>query len=511
MKKLLSLCLMILFLSTLIISCTSTDTSSKAQSEPKIQTVNLPKIIINSTQNGGSNDFVSTPVAKHVKEAQMSWHDYSNKDAPDPWYEVCTISAEDEEGNALLDKVAGQVKVRGNWTTNYSKKSLRIKFDKKQTMLGLNEGQKFKNWVLLACWKDASLLRDAVALKMFNTMFPEYYSSDSKLVEVYINNTYWGVYLLAEQQETKEGRVGITEPEKNYKGTDIGYLIEMDTYCVNEVENEQLWIDYIGAVKDYNGSSLSKKSLQSGYTIKSDIYDAAQKNFIQDYMNKLWKICYEAAYNNKYYRFDENYNLAEFTPEGKTDDEKAKNCISQIIDIKSLADMYIYNEIVCDPDLYLTSFFMDIDFGKDGDKLLRFEAPWDFDSTLGNKRHCADAKGMFAGVKGYDVNYSDFGHGNPWMFIFINSDWFKQLVKEEWEEARKTNPARIADDLIESYEAYPVSFENNRITWGNPSDDNELCPASKKAAKESQEAAASYLKNWINTRIKEVDSIINKL
>ena len=232
---------------------------------------------------------------------------------------------------------------------------------------------------------------------------------------------------------------------------------------------------------------------------------------IQDYMNKLWKICYETVYNNKYYRFDENYNLAEFTPDGKTDDEKAKNCISQIIDIKSLADMYIYNEIVCDPDLYLTSFFMDIDFGKDGDKLLRFEAPWDFDSTMGNKRHCADAKGMFAGVKGYDVNYSDFGHGNPWMFIFIQSNWFKQLVKEEWEKAKKTNPAQIADDLIDSYSAYPVSFENNRITWGNPSDDNELCPASKKAAKESQEAAASYLKNWINTRIKEVDSIINKL
>ena len=102
-------------------------------------------------------------------------------------------------------------------------------------MLGLNNGEKFKNWVLLACFKDASLLRDATALKLYKTMFPEYYASDSKLVEVFVNDVYWGVYLLAEQQETKSGRIEITEAEKNYEGTDIGYLIEFDSYSYTEV------------------------------------------------------------------------------------------------------------------------------------------------------------------------------------------------------------------------------------------------------------------------------------
>ena len=109
---------------------------------------------------------------------------------------------------------------------------------------------------------------------------------------------------------------------------------------------------------------------------------------------------------------EEDYELEEFEPEGKTDDEKCQSCISKIIDLKSLADMYIFNEIVCDPDIYLTSFFMDVDFGTGGDKLLRFEAPWDFDSTMGNKRHCADGQGMFAGVTGYEVNYERTGTGN---------------------------------------------------------------------------------------------------
>ena len=66
----------------------------------------------------------------------------------------------------------GKVKVRGNWTTNYPKKSLRIKFDKKQKMFGLNSDGEFKNWVLLAAWKDSSFLRDAVGLKLYHKLFP---------------------------------------------------------------------------------------------------------------------------------------------------------------------------------------------------------------------------------------------------------------------------------------------------------------------------------------------------
>ena len=467
----------------------------------------LPRIIIQSTQNGGSNDFVTEPVAKHVKEAQKSWFDYSKANLPDPWYEACAISTQDEQGETLLDYAEGQVKVRGNWTTNYDKKSLRIKFDKKQNMLNLHNGEKYKNWVLLACWKDSSLLRDAVAFKMYKTMFPEYYVSEGKLVDVYINNEYWGVYLLAEQQETKKGRVAITEPDKDYKGTDIGYFIELDSYSYTEAENERFEINYIGKITDYYGEAIARRFLQSGYTIKSDVYDSAQKSFIQNYMNNLWKICYNAVYKKKYYRFKENYTLEKYKPAGKTDDEKCKNCISQIIDLKSLADMYIYNEIVCDPDIYLTSFFMDIDFGQDGDKLLRFEAPWDFDSTMGNKCHCANARGMFAGAVGYEVNYEQRGTGNPWMFIFIKQNWFRELVKSEWENIKVANPEKAAIDLIDSYSVYSQSFEFNRERWGNPGEDWELCEASQSAAQTSWNASAEYLKSWLTKRFEAVDQL----
>ena len=483
----------------------------------------FPLIKIVSTENGGDNAFIKEPIAHHVKEAQQSWGDFSNADVPDPYYEVCTIAVDD--GDAL----PGQVKVRGNWTTSYAKKSLRIKFDKKQNMCGLHNGEKFKSWVLLAVWKDASFLRDATALKMFKDLFgDEYYSSDSKLVEVEVNGEYLGVYLLAEQQQTNKNRVNITEPEENSAETKIGYLIEFDQYYTSEIENERFEINYGGKLKDYAGREIAADDIQKGYTIKSDIYSADQKDFIMKYMNRLWTLCYNAVYNKRYFRFTSEYTLEEYTPEGANDDEKCKNCISEVIDVKSLANMYIYNELVCDPDLYLTSFFMDVDFADGKDHKLRFEAPWDFDSTMGNKsfaiadisneipekKNMSTINELYAGNAQTDVNCKDERiHVNPWMVIFINQTWFKKLVKAQWAEIDANAVLTGLQGFIDHYSAgtYSAVFDYTRELWDDPSSNSELCEASRKAAATSQAVSAGYLKEWLTARFGAVDKIIKGL
>ncbi len=468
----------------------------------------FPLIKITSTENGGTNYFVTEPIAHHVKDSAHDWEDAAYLESiPDPWYEVCDISVD----NGAVMK--GQVKVRGNWTTSYDKKSLRIKFEKKQNLCNIHQdGSAFKNWVLLAVWKDASFLRDAAGFYLYKEMFSDYYASDCKLVEVEVNGEYMGVYLLAEQQEVKPGRIDITETDKA-DGTDIGYFIEFDSYYYSEVENERFEINYGGEIKDYNGKVL--KDVQKGYTIKSDINNAAQKEFIMKYMNRLWRICYEAVYNKKYYKFTDDLTLAAYTPEGDTDDKKCENCISEIIDVKSLADMYIFNELVCDPDIYLTSFLMDVDFGEGADRKLRFEAPWDFDSTMGNKRHCADAQGMFAGSVQKDVNFkegSDY-NANPWMVIFIKQGWFQKLVKDEWAAC---NPETVCAGLTSYIGAmsdtdYEEVFNYTRNKWGTAVDNDELCSESKTATATSQKASAEYLKTWLTDRFTAVGSIIEGL
>jgi spore coat protein CotH len=85
---------------------------------------------------------------------------------PEPYYEACKITLTDTDNTVLLSGIDAQVKARGNWTTTYDKKALKIKFTQKQNMLGLNDGAQMKNWLLLAEYKDASMLRNKTALSI---------------------------------------------------------------------------------------------------------------------------------------------------------------------------------------------------------------------------------------------------------------------------------------------------------------------------------------------------------
>ena len=180
---------------------------------------------------------------------------------------------------------------------------------------------------------------------------------------------------------------------------------------------------------------------------------------------------------------------------------------------------------------------MDIDFGEGKDHKLRFEAPWDFDSTLGNKRFNIPDVGkynndcynggiteMFAGKAQSRLNgtgvkngggASGATHANPWMVMFVNQPWFKELVKDRWNNhINKTALKAELSSFIDanSSSQYEQVFNYTRQIWGNPGDKiDELCAASKAAALDSQAASAEYFKNWLTARIDAVDNIINNI
>ena len=80
------------------------------------------------------------------------------------------------------------------------------------------------------------MLRNKTAFQLADELLGKdgYYTADSEFVEVRINGEYRGVYLLTEQQQIGKGRIDINEPEKDYTGSDIGYLLEYDGYYNNE-------------------------------------------------------------------------------------------------------------------------------------------------------------------------------------------------------------------------------------------------------------------------------------
>ncbi len=466
----------------------------------EIRTVNTDKNAI---------DFVTKPVAEHVSEQIATWTP-NYEMPPSPYYETCNITLTDTDKNVLLNSVEAQVKVRGNWTTTYDKKALRIKFTEKQNMLGLNDGAEMKNWTLLAEYKDASILRNKTALSIANEILAEdgLYCSDAEFVEVYINGNYWGVYLLAEHQQINNDRINITEAEKDYTGTDIGYFLELDGYYYIENELNQFHVDYCDNAElipfDGNGGSgktitcFGPEKKQIGMTIKSDIYSQEQHDFIAGFVNGVYDIMYYAAYEDKAYVFNDDY-----TEIYETSDITPREAIERVVNVNSLADLYIVSEIVCDADIYWSSFFMSVDFGENGDKKLTFTAPWDYDSAMGNKDRCADGTGFFAANIVPDVN-GEYSTVNPWLTVIMYEDWYQDIIKSKWTKAYDNGVFTDALEMIKNdKEAHSEAIERNYDKWNNIINNgafsNELSQGAAECKNHAE--ATDYLYNWLEKRI----------
>ncbi len=300
-------------------------------------------------------------------------------------------------------------------------------------------------------------------------------------------------------------RVAVTSPEKDYQGTDIGYFLEFDGYYTEEDALHGFDVSYAdnAPLKPFLGDEEPTREIRPidqqhkvGMTIKSDIYSQAQHDFIANYVNKVYQVLYSAAYEDKALGFDADYSEITEQP-GMT----PQQAVEAVIDVDSLADMYIVSELTCDADLYWSSFYMDADFGAEGDGKLRFEAPWDFDSGLGNKDRCADGTGFYAANGLMDVN-DEYETINPWLSVLMQEDWFRDMIREKWTAAYDEGLfSQAVSDVRDAAKAHEAAFARNDDRWGvyrNNAAAHELCTRARRC--KNQTEAAEYLAEWLETR-----------
>lgn len=512
------LCLFLFTLATLAFfpCCSGPDTPQEIDLN---QLNDLPVISIETKSNDKKvMDFVTKPISQHVAEAISSWTP-GYRMPPAPYYEACTVTLTDADKTVLLDAANAQVKVRGNWTTSYDKKPLRIKFEESQNMLGLNDGATFKNWLLLAEYKDASMLRNKAALAIARELLAKdgLYASDAALVEVVINGQYWGVYLLAEQQQVNKDRVDITEVTEGYTGTDIGYFLEFDGYFWTEDPLQQFHVDYADNAEliPFDGNDGSGKTMKClsdpvfgykndiGFTIKSDIYSEEQRDFIASFVNNVYYIMYAAAYEDEAYVFNDTY-----TDISKTSDISPQEAVERVVDVSSLANAYLINELLCDADVYWSSFFLSADFGRSGNKKLTFEAPWDYDSAMGNKNRCADGTGFYAAnivpdVNGGPGNGGDYNTINPWLAVLAYEDWYQDIITKKWTDTYDSGVFDRIYAMIESdQKLYSKAFDRNYQKWNNINHRSFIQELSRRsAACHTQQEATDFLLEWLKSRV----------
>ena len=484
-----------------------------AVAQPELD-ANMPMIAIETvSRDPGVMDFITKPVARHVAQMIATWTPRYVM-PPEPYYEDCQVCLFDPKATDAAVPAEAKVKVRGNWTTNYDKKPLKIRFAEKNNLAGLAGGEAFKNWLLLAEYKDGSMLRDKTALAVSREILGAdgLYASDSTLTEVTVNGEYWGVYLLTEPISVGKHHVNITEPEKDYEGTDIGYLLEFDGYFYNEEPLHQFHVDYAdnAPLRSYDGGE-GKRTMKClpesknddkndiGMTIKSEIYSQKQHDFIADYVSNVYKIMYAAAYENKAYQFN-----ADYTAISETDALTPQQAVEKVVNVDSLADAYIIAELTCDADIYWSSFYMDVDFGPDGDKRLTFEAPWDFDSAMGNKDRCTDGTGFYAGSIVPDVDSFVYETINPWLAVLMFEDWYQEVIREKWTRAYENGVfSRAIEQIDRDKEMYAEAFDRNYGKWNNIIKNDSFKQELSRPARncKTQAEAADFLADWLTKRV----------
>lgn len=479
----------------------------------------MPLVSVRTVNPEEGTRFVTEPVKDNVSAAIATWTP-GYTIPPEPYYVDCTVSYTGTDGITSVDSIPAQVKVRGNWTTSYEKKPLRIKFGEKQSLGGLNGGQAFKNWLLLAEYKDLSMLRNKTALELGRKILEEdLYCSDCELVEVEINGEYWGVYLLAEQQEAAKGRVNVPEPKKEETGPEVGYLLEYDAYYTLESRLHSFTINYnnyaplipfdgTGKAKPFTPISTDperKKDLV-GFTIKSSIRSENQRVAIRNFVANAYIIMYSAAYKDTALEMTPDFRNT--VPSSKT----PREAVEAVVDVQSLADMYILSEITCDPDIYYSSFYMSVDLSRNGTRKLRFEAPWDFDSAMGNRYVVEDGRGFHAANVVDDVNHV-YRAINPWLAVLMQQEWFRDIIARKWTDLYDRGVfsdavARIRSDSRK----YEAAFTRNYQRWSNMADKSPLdYELNREAfACRSEAESAEQLAHWLERRIDFLNGVWHK-
>ena len=395
-----------------------------------------------------------------------------------------------------INNLAGTMKVRGNQTAGWAKKGFRMKIDSKPNLLGLNKGRRYKKWVLMADAKDTALIRTALGLYISRGICEDegkVWASDFIPVSVYLNDEYWGYYYLAEQKETKAGRINLPEPEDRYQGIDIGYCFELDNYADREPRKTDggdptFTLDYGNSFTERSftiESALARGPIKK-YTMLSDITDGPegvalnesnsnQVKFIRNRLQALYNVLYQGAVNKVAKTVNENNQVVDFAG-------TVEQAIRANFNLDSWAEGFIINGFDCAPDLGYSSFYMSFDNTENGEKKLRFDNPWDFDSNFGNRNNfittadSASSDNSWGGWGGwggssYDPYYLD-RTSNMWIQFFSKLDFFMEIVKEKWNKVRDSLIFENMFKMMRTYFAdYDAEFKRNFVKW--PKNDAE--------------------------------------
>ncbi len=318
----------------------------------------------------------------------------------------------------IVESESMGIRLRGNSTLAFPKLPYRIRFDEK---IELFDGGSHRNWVLLADWLDLSRLKNYAAFNLSERLSGLAFTPTAVHVNVYLNGSYLGVYLLSDQVQEDDGRVGVENGIVSSNVTEVPFLVEIDDYAPQEGD--------LG--KDY--FTISGRHYAVKYPSYSERGNQGQFDYIRNYIETV----------NEKIKDDDNWE--------------------DYIEVETFIDFYIVQELLGQPEINYKSIFM----SKTLTSKLRLGPVWDFDWAVGGPIHFFEESTIFNPTSdpyGHDYWFSE----DNWFSYLLDSERFVEMLYDRWEEIQPildvwfahliNYRAHIEDDVLtelEFWNRYP--------------------------------------------------------
>ncbi|MBR5535788.1 MAG: CotH kinase family protein [Clostridia bacterium] len=331
------------------------------------------------------------------------------------------ISEENDEEKPGTVEIRGRGNTTWTWKEPGSKRPYQFKLEKKVNIFGMGA---HKTWILLK--NEDTLIRQKIGLDL-GIMMGIKYTPQSEFVDLFMNGTYLGNYLLCEKVQIGDDRVNISNLDDEFEangnsseGLDLtgGYLIELDNWGDGAIKRMHKMCTYI-VIKE-----------------PEDLAEKASDNNEYGYIMKRMTSLFDAIYSNG------------VMPDGKS--------YLEYIDMDSFARYFFHQEFVRNGDCGISSTYFYKD--KDSKDPLIYAGPiWDNDRAYINQKYDGwiHQNVIMPGFKTKTI-YNQLGRRLD----------FATLLIEKYENSDMKDTFKKAPELVDRYiETIGKSGEMNSIRW----------------------------------------------
>ncbi|MGM9708935.1 MAG: CotH kinase family protein, partial [Prevotella sp.] len=383
------------------------------------------------------------------------------------------------------------IRGRGNSTWGATKKPWRIKFPKKQELLG-SEYAKAKSWTLLANAYDKSLMRNALTWHLGKAVGLDFCPA-YKFVDLYMNGDYRGVYQISDQVEVAEKRVYLEDKDKDW-------LLEYGN-ASDKVDDPK--VTWTSEGYYYDGVFKSSSTTYGYVEIKNPEDDGDSLYLTGKLPNGL------SAQENINRFFIDTLGVRIHPNTYSVDFQNPNTGYRALVDTASFINWYIATEITANWDGFYSVFMYRTAASK-----LYFGPMWDEDLAYGNHTETYD-KTYFPNGDFYDKllcenNFSSPSSGGyrrlqPAINNLWTDPWFANAVKMRYKQLLAEGiKVKLLDGIASMNKQLVNAGPDNFSKWANY--DNTYSPSSYRT---SWSGASAKLQEFVTSRLAKLETLID--